>query len=399
MEDTLSDNLEITIVGTAHVSEKSIQEVRETIERQRPDIVAVELCPSRYNALIAPDTPEVSAKDILFSGKIYHFLVHWLLAYVQNKIGIEVGVKPGSEMLSAIEAAQSVGAQVALVDRDISVTIARFWSKMSIFERLKMLIALLDITRSNDQIELDDITDDDIVSQLIEELRQFSPNVANVLVDERDAYIAGSLLRLKGKIVAVVGAGHKEGIRRFLNHPERIPPLDSIDTPPKKRFSITKIGGAVFLSVICALFALLFTSGIPLNQLMFALGCWFVLHSALTATCATVSRSHPLAIVASACYAGFSPFIPIPFLKVGVIAGVIEAGKRPPTTEDFRGLTKVESVRQLFSNKLFRILIIAAIVNIGSSLATFIALLVIFPMTGVNVYDILAHAFSRVIGG
>ncbi len=132
---------------------------------------------------------------------------------------------------------------------------------------------------------------------------------------------------------------------------------------------------------------------------MLALGCWFALHSALAAACATIGKSHPLAIVTSACYAGFSPFIPIPFLKVGVIAGVIEAGKRPPTTEDFRGLTKVESVRQLFSNKLFRILIIAAFVNIGSSLATFIALLVIFPMTGVNVYDILAHAFSRVIGG
>jgi pheromone shutdown-related protein TraB len=399
MDGTVSDNLKITIVGTAHVSEKSIREVRETIERERPDVVAVELCPSRYNALISSDTPEVSAKDILVSGKVYHFLVHWLLAYVQNKIGTEVGVKPGSEMLSAIESAQSVGAQVALVDRDISITIARFWAKMSIVEKLKMLIALLDITRSSDQIELDNITDEDIISQLIEELRQFSPNAANVLVDERDAYIAGSLLRLRGKVVAVVGAGHKEGIRRYLDHPERIPPLDSINTTPKKRFSVAKIAGVVFLGIICALFVLLFTSGIPLNQLMLALGCWFVLHSALAAACATISKSHPLAIVASACYAGFSPFIPIPFLKVGVIAGVIEAGKRPPTTEDFRGLTKVESVRQLFSNKLFRILIIAASVNIGSSLATFIALLVIFPMTGVNVYDILAHAFSRVIGG
>ncbi len=250
MDDTVSDNLKITIVGTAHVSEKSIREVRETIERERPDVVAVELCPSRYNALISSDTPEVSAKDILVSGKVYHFLVHWLLAYVQNKIGMEVGVKPGSEMLSAIESAQSVGAQVALVDRDISITIARFWAKMSIVEKLKMLIALLDITRSSDQIELDSITDEDIISQLIEELRQFSPNAANVLVDERDAYIAGSLLRLRGKVVAVVGAGHKEGIRRYLDHPERIPPLDSINTTPKKRFSIAKIAGVVFLGII-----------------------------------------------------------------------------------------------------------------------------------------------------
>ena len=399
MYSELTTNPEITIIGTAHVSEKSVLEVQQAIEREKPDVVAVELCANRYNALISSETPEVSAKDILVSGKVYHFLVHWLLAYVQNKIGMEVGVKPGSEMLAALESAQSIGAKVALVDRDISITIARFWSKMSIFEKFKMLKALLGIATSNDQIELGEITDDDVISQLIQELRQFSPNAASVLVDERDAYIAGSLLKLKGEVLAVVGAGHKEGIRTYLNHPERIPPLDSINTIPKRRFSFIKIAGVVFLGMILALFILLFTSGVPLNQLMLALGCWFLLHSTLAATCATLSKSHPLAIITSACYAGFSPFIPIPFLKVGVIAGVIEAGKSPPTTADFRGLTKVESVRELFSNKLFRILINAAFINIGSSIATVIALLVIFPMTGVNVYDILTHAFSRLIGG
>ncbi len=399
MYSELTDTPEITIIGTAHVSEKSILEVRQAIERQKPDVVAVELCANRYNALVSSETPDVSAKDILVSGKVYHFLVHWLLAYVQNKIGMEVGVKPGSEMLAAMEVAQNVGASIALVDRDISITVARFWSKMSILEKFKMLRALLGIATSNDEIELDEITDEDVVSQLIQELRQFSPNAANVLIDERDAYIAGSLLKLKGKVLAVVGAGHKDGIQRYLNHPERIPPLESINSTPKKRFSFIKIAGVVFLGIICALFVLLFTSGVPLNQLMLALGCWFLLHSTLVATCATLSKSHPLAIITSTCYAGFSPFIPIPFLKVGVIAGVIEAGKSPPTTADFRGLTKVESVRELFSNKLFRILINAAFINIGSSIATVIALFVIFPMTGVNVYDILTHAFSRLIGG
>ncbi|MGA3359991.1 MAG: TraB/GumN family protein [Halobacteriota archaeon] len=389
---------EITVVGTAHISQESIAEVRRTIEAERPDVVAVELDPGRYQALTHPEQQAASIKDILSSGKLYQFLVHWLLAYVQNKLGAEVGVKPGSEMLSAIDAARSVGANVALVDRDINVTIARFWAKMRLIEKLKMLIALLGITRGNEEIDIEEITNDDVISQLVTELRQFSPNAAQVLVDERDAYLAGNLLKLRGRIVAVVGAGHKEGIKHYLERPELIPSLEELNTVPKKRFNLTKIVGIAFLAVIIGLFALIFLSGAPLAVVLLAFGYWFALHAVFAASFATASRSHPLAIAASAGYAGFSPFVPLPFLKVGVIAGLIEAAKRPPGTEDFSGMTKVTSVRELLSNKVFRILIVAVAVNVGSSLATFIALLVIFPMTGVSPYDILHTALSRVMG-
>jgi len=389
---------EIIVVGTAHISEESIAEVRRTIEEQRPDVVAVELDPGRYQALTHPEQQSASIKDILSSGKLYQFLVHWLLAYVQNKLGAEVGVKPGSEMLSAIDAARSVGASVALVDRDINVTIARFWAKMRLIEKLKMLFALLGITTSDEEIDLNEITNDDAISQLVTELRQFSPNAAQVLVDERDAYLAGNLLRLRGKIVAVVGAGHKEGIKHYLDHPELVPSLEELNTIPKKRFNFTKIVGFAFLAVIIGLFALIFLSGAPLAVVLLAFGYWFILHAVLAAGCATACRSHPFTIAASAGYAGFSPFIPIPFLKVGVIAGLVEAAKRPPRTEDFSAITKATSVRELLSNKLFRILVVAVAVNVGSSLATFIALFVIFPMTGVNPYELLQTAFSRITG-
>ncbi len=400
MNESPDQPAEIIVVGTAHISEESIAEVRRTIEAERPDVVAVELDPGRYQALTNPEQQSASIKDILSSGKLYQFLVHWLLAYVQNKLGAEVGVKPGSEMLSAIDAARSVGASVALVDRDINITIARFWAKMRLIEKLKMLIALLGIGTSDEEIDLDlkEITSDDTISQLVTELRQFSPNAAQVLVDERDAYLAGNLLKLRGKIVAVVGAGHKEGIKHYLEHPELVPSLEDLNTVPKKRFNFTKIVGIAFLAIIIGLFALIFLSGAPLAVVLLAFGYWFVLHAVFAGGFATASRSHPLAIAASAGYAGFSPFIPIPFLKVGVIAGLIEAAKRPPSTEDFSGVAKVASVRELLSNKLFRILLVAVAVNVGSSLATFISLLVIFPMTGINPYDILLTAFSRITG-
>ena len=398
MNESPDQPADIIVVGTAHISEESIAEVHRTIEEERPDVVAVELDPGRYQALTHPEQQSASIKDILSSGKLYQFLVHWLLAYVQNKLGAEVGVKPGSEMLSAIDAARSVGASVALVDRDINVTIARFWAKMRLIEKLKMLFALLGVTTSDEEIDINEITNDDAISQLVTELRQFSPNAAQVLVDERDAYLAGNLLKLRGKIVAVVGAGHKEGINHYLDHPELVPPLEELNTVPKKRFNFTKIVGFAFLAVIIGLFALIFLSGAPLAVVLLAFGYWFVLHAVFAAGLATACRSHPFTIAASAGYAGFSPFIPIPFLKVGVIAGLIEAAKRPPRTEDFSAITKANSVRELLSNKLFRILVVAVAVNVGSSLATFIALLVIFPMTGVSPYDILQTAFSRIAG-
>jgi len=389
---------EIVVVGTAHVSQESVAEVKRTIEAEHPDVVAVELDALRYAALTHPEQQAASIKDILSSGKLYQFLVHWLLAYVQNKIGSELGVKPGSEMLSAIDAAQSIGAGIALVDRDINVTMARFWARMRLIEKLKMVVALLGITTNDEEIDLEKITDDDVISQLMTELRQFSPSAAQVLVDERDAYLAGNLLKLPGKVVAVVGAGHKEGIKRYLAQPELIPSLEALGTVPKRRFNLTKIAAVVFLAVIMALFALIFLSGAPLAVVLLAFGYWFILHAVLAAGFATASRSHPLAIAASAGYAGFSPFVPVPFLKVGVIAGLIEAAKRPPRTEDFSAIAKVASVRELLSNKLFRVLVVAVAVNLGSSLATFIALLVIFPLTGVSPYHILETAFSRIAG-
>jgi pheromone shutdown-related protein TraB len=128
---TEGESHEIIIVGTAHVSEKSVQEVVSKIEEARPDIVAVELCPARYRALTGQEEEkEIKISELLSGGRLSFFLVQLFLAYIQKKIGDEMGVKPGSEMLAAIEAAKRTGARVALVDRDVGITIQRFWAAM-----------------------------------------------------------------------------------------------------------------------------------------------------------------------------------------------------------------------------------------------------------------------------
>ena len=271
---------QIIIVGTAHVSEKSVRQVVETIEREQPDIVAVELCRGRYDALKGKaQVSQIPIKELLSEGKVYFFLVHWLLAYIQKKIGDEMGVQPGAEMINAIDAAEASGAKVALIDRDIQVTLQRFWSKMGFFEKIRMVGALIGAALGfgdGKDIDIDNITDQDMVTMLIEELRGIAPTAAIVLIDERDAYIAGNLVRAASgggkKIVAVVGAGHRSGIENYLKHPETIPPLGTLMDVPKKRFSMMKLIGIGIVGIAIATFALLILSCTPLKLLLLAFG-------------------------------------------------------------------------------------------------------------------------------
>ncbi|WP_332882053.1 TraB/GumN family protein [Methanosarcina horonobensis] len=235
----------VVLIGTAHVSEKSVAEVRDAIRNLKPDIVAVELCRARYDSLKGnvPETNQLPIKEILTEGKVYYYLVHWLLAYVQKKIGEDMGVKPGSEMISAIEEAEASGAKVALIDRDIQVTLQRFWGRMKFLEKVKMLGSLIGgligIGRGT-EIDIDQITQQDVVTALVSELREFAPTAAETLIDERDAYLAGSILRTAAggnkTIVAVIGAGHKPGVINYLKNPKSIPPLSTLMEIPKKTY-------------------------------------------------------------------------------------------------------------------------------------------------------------------
>ncbi|PSP40130.1 conjugal transfer protein TraB, partial [Halobacteriales archaeon QH_2_66_30] len=84
---------------------------------------------------------------------------------------------------------------------------------------------------TQEEIDLDRLTDADVVTAMMEEFRRFSPGGAEALIDERDAYIAYRLIALRDAgydVVAVVGAGHREGIERYLDAPETLPPAESL---------------------------------------------------------------------------------------------------------------------------------------------------------------------------
>ncbi len=336
----------IILIGTAHVSEKSIAEVNSVIEREKPDIVAVELDKGRFQALKGQEeVKEINIKELLSGGKFYYFLLHWLLSYVQKKIGNDTGVKPGAEMLSAIELAEKTGARVALIDRDIQITLGRFWNKMSFFEKLKLFGSLIGASFGigTKEIDIDTVTDEDVVSQLIAELRKLAPSAASVLLDERNAIMAKNLLDIsrEGTVVAVVGAGHREGIQKYLNAPESIPPTEEYMSLPKKRFSWFKAVTVAFIAMLVGLLGLLiYSGGVSISTLLTAMLLLFATQGILSAIGVIIARGHPLSALTAfglAWYAFLNPFI-----AVGWLAGLVELHYRPPSTEDIKTIMKDE---------------------------------------------------------
>lgn len=386
---------EIVIVGTAHVSEKSVAEVRETILQHRPDIVAVELCSSRYRALTGQDeADEIKISELLSGSKLYFLLVQWLLAYVQKRIGAEMGVKPGSEMLTAIDAARASGARIALVDRDIGITIQRFWSSMGFVEKLKLFWGLVPAAfgfGEEDEIDIDSVTNEDVVTQMISEFRKISPSAARSLVDERDAYIARNLYQLsgEGRVVAVVGAGHREGIVRHLIHPEAIPQLADLSSRPSKRISASSVFGALVMVLIIATAALVLHAGYSSRSLLLAFGIWFIVTGGLAALGVVLARGHPLSVLTAFMIAWMTTLNPL--VAAGWFAGMVEAWKRKPTVSDLKGLTQCDTLGDMMKNRFFRVIMVAALANLGATAGTFIGIYLIWQRLGlINPAELLS---------
>ena len=394
-----SQSHEIIIVGTAHVSEKSVQEVVGKIEEVQPDIVAVELCPARYRAITGQEEErEIKISELLSGGKLYFLLVQWFLAYIQRKMGEEMGVKPGSEMLAAIEAAKKVGARVALVDRDIGITIQRFWSAMSLLDKIRLVWSLLPAAfgRGEEEIDIDSITQADIVSQMISEFRKISPGAANVLVDERDAFIARNLhlLSKQGRVLAVVGAGHREGITRHLEHPEKIPAMEGLIEKPGKKITAVKVFGVAFSLLILATIALVLISAQSSEKMLQAVVIWFAFTGGLSALGVVLARGHPLSALTALMVAWMTTLNP--FVAAGWFAGMVEAWKLKPTVTDLKNLASADSFSQMLDNRLFKVIWVAALSNLGAMAGTFVGIYLIWRTLGLDIEALLQEILASV---
>ncbi|WP_266079822.1 TraB/GumN family protein [Haladaptatus caseinilyticus] len=533
----------VRVVGTAHVSEKSVERVEEAVEAERPDTVAVELDEGRYRQMQGEMADDLEPSDLLHGNTVFQFLAYWMLSYVQARMGEEFDIQPGADMKAAIEVAERTGSDVALVDRDIQMTIQRFWARMTLREKMRMvgslalgvtdpltlgllggamagvffamifglfvaplfglnealtlgagtgafqligslaggtiaglvlgsLVLSFGLTRRYDialggglllgvvtgialgtgvvaasavpmldtgtletigsvsirllsalaigvgsglvlglaggvilgsgapaedeldeEFDIEDLTDGDVITAMMEEFRRFSPGGAEALIDERDAFIAHRLVALREAghhVVAVVGAGHQAGIEGYLRNPNTLPPMDSlVGTESGSRFSFFKLFGYLVTVVFLAFFILLAMAGVRNEFLIKVFAAWFLFNGIFSFTLAKLAGAHWISALVGGAIAWLTSINPL--LAPGWFAGYVELKYTQVNIGDIAKLNEIMSdeesplsdlMSRMLDVPLFRLIAVVAMTNIGSMIATFLFPFVVLPILG-----------------
>ncbi|SVA44174.1 uncharacterized protein METZ01_LOCUS97028 [marine metagenome] len=369
----IDDNLRL--VGTAHISSVSVELVRQQIEEWRPDLVAIELCESRKAALLEPDALDnEDLLKILNEGRSHMILLQSALAAEQRRMGIASGEKPGAELLAAIEAADEAGIPVELIDRDVVTTLRRAWSKMGFREKFRVMDALLWQDDGDEEASVEELLEDsDMMSNLMEEAREVAPAAGSVLIDERDAFLAGRLqqIRGKGKVLAVVGAGHLSGVQHQLGEPamETASRLAELREEPKKSVWPKALMIAIPLFLLGAVAWLAYNGDI--EAIKQTAQAWLVINAGLTGLGVLLARGHPLSILVGAVA---SPITSLnPTLAAGWFAGYTQLKIAVPTGKDAQDFLALDSASLFWKNRVGKVLLVTAFGNLGSVAGTWIA--------------------------
>ena len=384
----------LKIIGTAHVSQESVEEVKDAIYEDQPDVVAIELDRGRYIKLkqemmgIEQDDT-ISVSKIIKENKVGLFFTTTLLSYFQSKVGADLDVAPGSEMIGAIEASEDLGIPIALIDRDIGITLQRALNKMGFIEKAKFMFSLIASVfgfGDEEEVDVEELKNPENRDDLMEMFKDEAPSVHEVLVHERDAYLAGSIMNLpQDHVIAVVGAGHKPGIERYLDNPETLPNLRDLEVINEKNgIPWVKILLAMIPILFVVIFFLAYFSGINITWNIYE----FIAISMIMGFIGSILSGSK---IQSAIVGGVVAPLTIihPLLAAGWFSGLCEAKFRKVRQSDIKNLAHIESFRDLWNNNIFRILLVVIGTNLGVSIAT----LVILPS------KVFIPLFMKIFGG
>jgi len=373
------DDKQVILLGTAHVSKESAQQVRQIIQEECPDTVCVELCQSRYQSIRQKERwQETDIVKIIKEKKSFLLLSNLMLASFQKRIAKKLNINPGQEMIAAIETAEAVEAHIHLADRDIRTTLSRTWRAMGLWNKIKLLFQLILSLGEVEEIQEEDIErmkNEDVLTSLLAEVGKSLPILKTILIDERDQYLAEKIRSAPGKkIVAVVGAGHVPGIKKCWNADVDIRALEEL--PPRSRSAgILKwlIPGAIVAMFIAGFFY----GGAEAGQDMIV--WWIAANAILAGIGAIIALAHPVTIVSSMLAAPLTSLNPM--IAAGWVSGLVEAFSRKPKVKDLEKLPEdILSIKGFWRNKVTRILLVVVFTNLGSSIGTFVAFPVIVKL-------------------
>ena len=511
--DTPQEVGNVTLVGTAHVSEASVTAATESITDRAPGVVAVELDAGRYRQLRGDAPDDLDPKELLRGNTVFQLVAYWMLSYIQAQLGDAFDIRPGAEMLAAVETAEDAGIPIALIDRDIAVTMQRFWTKMRRRERLEMIAGLLlaagtpvgtrtagaamgaivvgplialavsvsgtpvailapvalagivvavtaiashqlrdmrvaagvavgvwalatiggaaplvtdllsplmtllfgsvtvgvaagagvgtVLTARGPASDIDleelspaELTDGDLVAQMLDEFRRFSPEGAAALIDERDAYIAHELQDLSDRydaVVAVLGAGHLPGVVAHLRDPAGLPPKAELTARARRRLPIAQGLGVAISAVAIGTFVLLALSPAADAIVMQIFIAWFLINGIAAGGLARLAGARWDAAIAGGGIAWLTSVNPL--LAPGWIAGYLELRRTPVNIADIGRMNELlgdetrpirEIIAELRAVPLFRLIMIVAATNIGSIIASVAFVTYLLPQFAVD---------------
>jgi pheromone shutdown-related protein TraB len=364
----------IVLVGTAHISRESVDLVRLVIERERPDVVCVELDQRRFEALSSKRRWEtLDLREIIRKRQVATLLLNLMLASYQKRLGGKLGVVPGSELLAAIELAKALGTPVELCDRDVRITLRRAWGSLSFGRKAMLLSGVLSSVGDSPEISEEEIRKlrrKDALSEVMEEFGRALPELKRALIDERDSYLATKIQSAPGTtIVAVVGAGHVAGMARALTE-GRSADLAELETIPKASSGWVMASWAITLSVVLAIVYIGATEGVKAassNALI-----WCLAHSIPSALGGIVAFGHPLTVLSAFVSAPFTALSPL--IGVGHVTAFVQTYLVPPRVTEFQSVgDDIAQPRAWWRNRLLRVLLVFILTSLGGVLGTWVA--------------------------
>ncbi len=370
------DGREVILIGTAHVSRESVDLVRRVIEIEHPDCVCVELDAQRHRALSEKSRWEnLDLKQIIRQKQLTTLLVNLLLGSYQKKIGQKLGVAPGTELLEATRAAHDLGVPVELCDRNIRITMLRAWRSMSFIQKMKLLVGILSGLFEDQEISEEDLRrlrQQDVLSELLNELSQTMPSLKRVLLDERDIYLTEKIRRSQGRrIVAVVGAGHMSGIVEALENQDDDQAVDleeiSVIPPVSPIWKI--IGWGIPAVIVGSLILIGLTQGgrVAGDNAWF----WILANGIPAAVGAIIALAHPVTIILAFVAAPITSLTPV--IGAGYVTAFIQVLMRPPLVKDFQTLAEdVAKARMWWRNRLLKVFLCFLLPGFGSFIGTWV---------------------------
>lgn len=366
------DGKDVYIVGTAHISKESVEDVRSAIQSLKPDAVCIELCQGRYSALTQKDSwQKMNIFKIVREKKAVLLLAQLIMSTFYRRLGEQLGVTPGAEMLEGVKQSQDVGAKLVLADRQIEITLKRVWGYLRFWDKLRLMSTLMVSVCIPEKIDaemIDKMKKQDQLEAVLAEFAGKFPEIKRRLIDERDIYLAQQIRHAPGeKIVAVVGAGHTPGISEHIQQDE---PVDELLELPKPSIWPKLFKWGIPAAIIALIIYGFFKEGAAHSVQNIYI--WVLVNGLFSAAGAAVAMAHPITIISAFLAAPLTSLNPM--VAAGWVAGLVQAWLKTPTVADFESLPESTStLKGWWTNPVLKVLLATALANLGSMIGTYVA--------------------------